>query len=721
MKKWIIILLFFFSVTVVRAAGTGEIVLQEARFHLGDAPAGWTEPGFDDSDWQTIAIPEKWHGEGMYAQYRIRFQVPDGFVKTAPYKRNAIFDLAFIDDCDEACLNGKLIGKSGRMPSEGGQAQSAWDKHRIYKVDARQLKEGENLLTVLVWNRRTRGGVYGGPFVVRMAQLDDLLEISCSEDGSADHCRISVSSDVRIRARLDVAGKEKRARLKPGCIFKRDISYDGSEPVKLDVSIRDKRTGQIVRKSFTPKYCLTPPAPQEPRYNSPAVLGVRSGSPVYFRVPFSGLRPMTFKAYGLPEGLSFDEAMGVLSGSVGVAGEYPIRFEASNEAGSSEGSLLLKVGDTIALTPPMGWNSWNCWGLDVSEEKVYASARALISSGLADYGYSYVNIDDAWQGSERSDDGTLLPDERFPDIAGLGDYLHRNGLRLGIYSSPGNFTCGGYLGSLGFEQKDADTWNAWGVDYLKYDLCGYRSILDTLPVVKRADHMKPYHLMDAFLKRQPRDICYSICQYGLEEVWTWGASAGGNLWRTTGDITDTWDSVLRIGFTLQRELWPFSGPGRWNDPDMLVVGRVGWGEGLRDSRLTADEQYSHVSLWALLAAPLIIGGDLSSLDRFTMNLLCNNEVIAIDQDPMGRQARCLMEKDSIQVWGRPLSDGSYAAGIFNIGDEALDVNIADMLTESGWSGIGVCRDVWRQKECRETAAIPPHGVIMLKFNAIDAK
>jgi len=424
---------------------------------------------------------------------------------------------------------------------------------------------------------------------------------------------------------------------------------------------------------------------------------------------------MSFKAGGLPEGLALDGDNGVVSGSVEKAGEYSIEFEACNEAGSAKGTLLLKVGDMIALTPPMGWNSWNCWGLDISEEKVFASARALIESGLADYGYSYVNIDDAWQGSSRLDDGSLLPNDNIPDIVAIGDFLHQNGLRLGIYSSPGDLTCGGYLGSLGYEKMDADMWNSWGVDYLKYDLCGYRSILDTLPSVGIDEHKKPYLLMNGYLKGQPRDICYSLCQYGLQEVWTWGASAGANLWRTTGDITDTWESVLRIGFTLQRELWPYACPGHWNDPDMLVVGKVGWGEGLRDSRLTADEQYSHVSLWALLAAPLIIGGDLSAVDKFTLNLLCNNEIIAIDQDPLGSQARCLLEKESVQVWGRPLSDGSSAAGIFNMGDGTLDVNVKDILSESGYAEIGPLRDVWRQQDCPETVSIPSHGVLMLRF------
>jgi hypothetical protein len=192
---------------------------------------------------------------------------------------------------------------------------------------------------------------------------------------------------------------------------------------------------------------------------------------------------------------------------------------------------------------------------------------------------------------------------------------------------------------------------------------------------------------------------------------------GANLWRTTGDITDTWESVTRIGFRLQRGLAPYAGPGHWNDPDMLVVGQVGWGKGLRDSRLTADEQYSHVSLWSLLSAPMLIGCDLASLDRFTLNLLCNNEIIAVNQDPLGAQANLLWENEGVQVWGKMLSDGSYAAGIFNHADNVIPINVIDVLIKAGWENIGSCRDLWRQNDCPESVDIPAHGVVMLKFNA----
>ena len=700
-------------------AQSDEMIFNQARFHKGDAPHGWMAADFDDSSWQTMTIPEKWHGEREYAQYRIKFNVPKEFVSQAAYKQYAIFDLAYIDDCDEAYLNGKLIGKCGVMPHEGME-YSAWDAHRVYQVSAADLKVGENVLTVLVWNRRTRGGVYDGPFKLRMANLDDLVTFSFSGDGNADKCSLTVTSDIKLKGNLSVEFCKtytKSVSLVPEKPYVYDMAYDGSEPMHIKVTFTDPRTGQQVQTIYTPKYCLTPDAPAAPRYNGPAVFGVRPGSPVIFRLPFSGVKPMTYIASGLPEGLSLDSQSGVLSGSVTAKGDYEIVWKATNAAGTAKGVMTLKVGQTFALTPPMGWNSWNCWGLDLSQEKVFSSALALINSGLADYGYSYINIDDAWQAASRDEDGTLQPNENFPDVKAIGDWLHGRGLRLGIYSSPGNLTCGGYLGSLGYEEKDAQTWNDWGVDYLKYDLCGYRSILDTMSCVLPADHIRPYLKMQEYLRQQPRDICYSLCQYGLADVWKWGELVGANLWRTTGDITDTWESVTRIGFNLQRNLSSYAGPGHWNDPDMLVVGQVGWGKGLRDSRLTADEQYSHVSLWALLSAPLLIGCDLASLDKFTLNLLCNNEVISVNQDPLGNQAKRLWEQDGLQVWGKQLSDGSFAAGIFNHGVASVDVIVKDVLAKAGWTNVDSCRDLWRQKACPESVCVQSHGVIMVKFNA----
>jgi hypothetical protein len=298
----------------------------------------------------------------------------------------------------------------------------------------------------------------------------------------------------------------------------------------------------------------------------------------------------------------------------------------------------------------------------------------------------------------------------------LGDWLHAQGLKFGIYSSPGPLTCGGYLGSYEHEMQDATSYANWGIDYLKYDWCSYGDIYKKAGDTSLAAYMKPYRVMQHALKAQSRDIYYSLCQYGMHDVWKWAPEVDGNSWRTTGDITDTWESLSSIGFT-QNKLYHYAMPGHWNDPDMLIAGQVGWGEDLRSTRLTPDEQYTHISLWCLLSAPLLIGCDISKMDDFTLNLLTNDEVLAIDQDPLGKQARQKIKKNNYQVWVKKLEDSSYAVGIFNLAKnyQVITVNWKDAGLKSNCRA----RDLWQQKDLGSfktsfTAKIPPHGVILLK-------
>jgi hypothetical protein len=267
----------------------------------------------------------------------------------------------------------------------------------------------------------------------------------------------------------------------------------------------------------------------------------------------------------------------------------------------------------------MGWNSWNCWGLSVDAEKVKRCANLMISSGLADHGWSYINIDDGWEAG-RDATGEILANNKFPDMKGLCDSIHALGLKTGIYSSPGPLTCGQFTGSYNHEMQDARTYARWGFDYLKYDWCSYDKVTKNYG---RSELKKPFIFMKKAIESTSRDIVYSLCQYGMGNVWEWGDSVGGSSWHTTGDITDTWESLSMIGF-YQDVCAPFTRPGNWNDPDMLVVGWVGWGPNTRPTRLTPGEQYTHVSLWALLSSPLLLGCDLSLLDDFTMNLLTND-------------------------------------------------------------------------------------------------
>ncbi|RYZ93881.1 MAG: glycoside hydrolase family 27 protein, partial [Sphingobacteriaceae bacterium] len=341
---------------------------------------------------------------------------------------------------------------------------------------------------------------------------------------------------------------------------------------------------------------------------------------------------------------------------------------------------------------------------------------ALISKGLLDHGWAYVNIDDAWQSPERAADGTIVPNEKFPDMKGLGDWLHDNGLKFGIYSSPGRVTCGIYTGSLDHEAQDAATYNSWGVDYLKYDWCSYSEVAaDTL----LETFQKPYKVMQKALLSQPRDIYYSLCQYGMKDVWKWGPVVSGNSWRTYNDITDSWGSLSEI-IEKQVNLYPYAGPGHWNDPDMLIVGKLGWSGTLRDSKLTSDEQYLHISMWCLLSSPLLIGCDISKLDDFTLNLLTNDEVLAVNQDVLGKQAKRVINDNGTQIWVKELADGSKAIGVFNMAEtyKTISVKWSDLHLSPGKK----VRDMWRQKELGTvnnssfTRKIAPHGFVFIKVS-----
>ena len=476
---------------------------------------------------------------------------------------------------------------------------------------------------------------------------------------------------------------------------------------------------------------LTPPPPREPRINGARVFGVRPGSPVLFTIPVTGERPVTLEVEGLPSGLSLDRGRGLLTGTVAKAGSYRMTFRAANAYGTAARDWRLEVGERIALTPPMGWNSWNCFAHTVSDASIRTAAQAMVESGLSRHGWSYVNIDDYWQtcpgertdmslmGPARDSAGRILPNARFPDMAALCRDVHQLGLKIGIYSSPGATTCGGCVGSWGHEAQDAQTYADWGFDYLKYDWCSYAQCVrnDSL-----SELMRPYLVMGRALRAQPRDLLLSLCQYGMGYVAAWGAKAGGQCWRTTHDIVDTWESVTGIvqaqeGFEL------FAGPGAWNDLDMLVVGTVGWGEP-HPTRLTPNEQYSHLSYWCLLASPLLLGCDLTRLDPFTLNLLTNDEVLDVNQDPLGRQAVRVQHDDAQEIWAKPMSDGSTAVGLFN--RSCLTRTVTLPFASLGLKGPHRLRDLWRQKDlgvAADTFAVktPGHGVLLLKVQGVQAE
>lgn len=496
---------------------------------------------------------------------------------------------------------------------------------------------------------------------------------------------------------------------------------DGGDDINFDHA--DWADAQIVMASGRPEpmaaprepaVVLTPKASSQPRINGARVVGVRPGSPFLFKVPATGDAPLMYSADGLPSGLSLDAQSGIITGVLPEKGTYDVTLNVANFLGGAKRQLRIVCGNTIALTPPMGWNSWNCFGCDVNEANVRAAADAMVASGLINHGWTYINIDDCWEDG-RDSGGKVLSNQKFPDMKALADYVHSKGLKIGLYSSPGPKTCAGHEGSYKHELLDAQRYAEWGFDYLKYDWCSYGRIA---PHPDHAALMKPYQVMRAALNQVHRDILFSLCQYGMGKVWEWGAEVGGNCWRTTGDISDTWSSMSNIGFG-QAGHEKYAGPGHWNDPDMLVVGYVGWSARVRPTRLTPNEQYTHISLWCLLSAPLLIGCDMTKLDDFTLSLLTNDEVLDVSQDPLGHQAGRIAKDGSIEIWAKDLEDGSKAVGLFNRGEDESPATL--LWSDLGVSGQQTVRDLWRQQDLGKFSGqfqvqVPRHGVVLVKVS-----
>jgi len=745
------------ALAVCVAAGGEETIRIDAgwRFAAGDRPER-AAPGFDASGWEAINVDRIWEEQGHdpldgYAWYRLRVTIPARLRDAAQLQDGLRIGLGKINNFDQSFLNGRLFGVNGAVvpagtPADDGftKAEMAmWDVERIYVLppDDERIRWGEeNVIAVRVFDQGGQGGMWSGGQSLRMVALADYL--------ASDASRLPfVAATPGLTKRFTLSNTSARHTL-AGTLAVRGVGkltgatvLERSEPISLaplaartvelalpalgesalvETTVTFAPSGQSTAWREETPYLLTPPPPAAPRINGPAVIGARPGRPFLYAVPASGQRPLEYAAAWLPEGLHLDPITGIVTGTVAKPGTYTVAFTAVNAHGRATRKVDLAVGDSIALTPPLGWNSWNAWGLAVDEEKVLAAARAFREKGLADHGWTYVNIDDGWEikgdaeAPKRNENGSIITNEKFPDMKRLADAVHAMGLKLGIYSSPGPLTCGGYTGSWEHERHDARSWAAWGIDYLKYDWCSYDTIAKDR---SRRELMKPYALMRRMLDAVDRDIVYSLCQYGMGEVWTWGETVGGNLWRTTGDITDTWESMSGIGFSQVRSA-PFAGPGHWNDPDMLVVGWVGWGPSLHPTRLTPDEQYTHISLWSLLAAPLLIGCDLERLDDFTLNLLTNDEVLAVDQDRLGRQATPVWRRADHQVWVKELEGGAHAVGVFNLGAATRSIEVP--LRAIGLKGAWAVRDLWRQKDLDNaegafSVAVPSHGVALLRL------
>jgi alpha-galactosidase len=473
----------------------------------------------------------------------------------------------------------------------------------------------------------------------------------------------------------------------------------------------------------------TPPAPATPRINGPDVFGARPGNPFLYHLPTTGQRPIEFSADGLPTGLTLDPATGDIRGSLDKAGTYRVVFHAKNALGAADKKFKIVAGETIALTPPMGWNSWNHYASRVSQDIVLQNAHAMANSGLIDHGWTYINIDDTWQGARGEPFNAIQGDEKFPDMAALCAGVHKLGLKIGIYSTPWTTSYATHIGgsaenpagtwspptipkkghvnkntlpwAIGtyhFATNDADQWAAWGMDYLKYDW-------------NPIQFPETMEMHDA-LRHSGREIVFSLSN-NMNITNEPAISEIANSWRTTGDIKANWKSMSDRGFG--QDKWAaYAGPGHWNDPDMLEVGTREKGQ----PGLTPDEEYTHITLWCLDSAPLLLGNDLTDMDAFTLNLLENDEVLAVDQDSLGKQGRCVARGDGFLVYKKELEDGSIAVGLFNTGDEAATVTAkwADLKIHGGQH----VRDLWRQKDLGKfknefSMAVAPHSAELVKI------
>jgi alpha-galactosidase len=464
-----------------------------------------------------------------------------------------------------------------------------------------------------------------------------------------------------------------------------------------------------------PGVIRTPVAPPMPKINGAGIFGVRPDHPFFYHIPATGDQPMEFSADNLPEGLTLDAHSGTITGTLSKTGDYLVTLHAKNALGVSGKKFKIVVGETIALTPAMGWNSWNHYAGRITQDIVLENAKAMVDSGLINHGWSYINIDDTWQGKRGGQFFGIQGNNKFPDIKGLCDQIHAMGLKFGIYSTPwqtsyawftggssdstnGQWKASKHIAQYHFATNDANQWAAWGVDYLKYDWYPIQ-----LP--------ETIEMADA-LRNSGRDILFSLSNsMNITNGPTIGKIA--NSWRTTGDIKANWSSMSRQGFG--QDKWrPYSSPGHWNDPDMLEIATAE----SRQPGLTPDEEYTHMTLWCMLCSPLLLANDLSHMDAFTLNLLENDEVIAVNQDSLGNQAVTVSHDGNARVYAKKLEDGSHAVGLFNTGTNSITVTVK--WSDLAINGTHAVRDLWRQKDQGKfnnefTLPVAAHSAELLKI------
>jgi len=549
-----------------------RIELPVAKFITGDDKT-YSYPVTDDSKWLEIQANMVWDAQGFgkydgSAWYRFHVVLPPSIKTNSFWKDSLRIFLAKIDDVCEVYFNGTKIGRSGSFPEDPQGYVTTWNKKQEYHIAANSPFVnwgGENILAVRVYDGGGAGGIFGGMPYVSMLDLIDGLEIKnqCPveylSNGKAKK-EISLVNNFNQRitgtlhyAVIDMENEQTEkhsvpVNISPNKTFDLSVPVTLAERNRLYYEFEESNTHKTITLNEIIPYILTPLPSPSPKINGAKMFGVRPGSPFLFKIPATGKKPLHYSVENLPEGLQVDAVTGIITGSLKNSGDHKMTFIVKNDLGTDRRAFTVKCGDLLALTPPMGWNSWNCWGLSVSDEKLKISAQAMIDKGLIDHGWTYMNIDDGWEAETRNEQGEITGNKKFPDLKKTGEWLHNKGLKFGIYSSPGTKTCGGYLGSYQHELQDARSYADWGIDYLKYDWCSYETVFKSEKDTGLEGYKKPYSVMQAALQKQNRDIVYSLCQYGMRDVWQWGETVNGNCWRTTGDIEDTWESLSSIGF-----------------------------------------------------------------------------------------------------------------------------------------------------------------------------
>ena len=504
------------------------------------------------------------------------------------------------------------------------------------------------------------------------------------------------------------------------------------------------------------KQILTPAPAASPRINGPEIYGVRPGRTFLYRIPCQGQRPIQFDVDGLPKGLALDGQTGIIAGTAPEhKGDYTITLKAKNQFGQTSRPLKLAVGEKIALTPPAGWNSWGGQMITVSDEIIRKAADVFVERGLADVGFQYIGIDDCWMrlteqmydnrpknvqqkhrtydyrkyntiGPIRDGEGNIIPNGKFPDMKAMCDYVHSKGLKVGIYSSPGPQTCQRWAGSYGHERADADQYARWGFDLLKYDLCTggriKRHMMETIDGFEISDFWKP---MSTYLRAQDHDILFNLCQYGIQQPWTWAPSINIQSWRIGGDLNHHVENYFKNALRIATELREYSKPGQWNDPDFMYIHRIkdvsDMGQPSKEIPLNTNQRYQYVTLWSVICAPFFFSCDIEHIDDFTVGLLANADVVNINQDRLGHVAEVIRNNENETAMVKNLADGTIVLAVFNRDPKN------ERTVEIGWDELNRCCeqnvfDVWRQKEIGIykggiSVTLSPDGVGLFKLNS----